>query len=507
MSMAVPLLEMKGIVKSFSGNRVLDGVDLAVFAGEVHALVGENGAGKSTLMKILYGIHTMDAGSIEMVGSPISLSNPHEAREAGVSMVFQEHTLAPHLTVAENVFLGIEPRRKGFVVDNARMRSAAAAVLAAHGFPLAASSRVAGLSNAGRQLVEIARALATAKRVVVMDEPTAALSRNESEELFRIIRELKGKGLAVVYISHKLEELTGLADRITILRDGRRVFSGGVASIESGEIIRHMVGREITALYPSRQAPAEETALDVRGLGDGRRYRGVSFALRRGEILGVAGLVGAGRTALAHGIFGLRPPREGKMLLGGMPVRFDRPGQAVRAGLAYLTEDRQMSGLFPHLSVVQNISVAALERAAAGIFLRPREEASRCGRFIRDLGIRVRSGAEPVCRLSGGNQQKALIARWLYAGSKVLILDEPTQGVDLGARAEIYRIIRDLAAEGAAVLMISSDLPEILGMSHRVLVMRRGEVTAELAAAETDQEEIMRFAALEAGGRQSAWEQ
>ena len=491
-----PLLEMKGVSKSFGGNVVLSDVDLTLWPHEVHALVGENGAGKSTLMKILAGVYARDAGSIRLEGRELQIGSPHDARRAGISMIFQEHTLAPHLTVAGNIFLGMEPQRHSLMIDNREAERRAGEVLRRQGFPLNPSTLVHRLARAEKQMVEIARALTSATRVVVMDEPTAMLSRKESEELFRIIGELRERGLAIVYISHRLEELTGIADRITILRDGRRVHSGEYALVDTDAVIRHMVGREIRDLYPTRKAPGREIVLEVRNLGDGRQYRNVSFVLREGEILGLAGLVGAGRTALARGLFGLETPRRGTVELRGRRVCFRSAGEAIEAGLAYLAEDRKITSVFPHLSLVHNISIAGLGRITGAGALRLEEEAELCRKLISELRIRSRSEWEPIYRLSGGNQQKTLIARWIFARSKILILDEPTQGVDLGARADIYRLMQDIAARGGAILMISSDLPELLGMSHRIAVMRRGEIVATLESAGTDQEEVMRHAAL-----------
>jgi len=491
-----PLLEMNGISKSFGGNLVLDNVDLTLWPGEVHALVGENGAGKSTLMKILNGVYTRDSGTIRVCGRDAHIASPHDAREAGISMIFQEHTLAPHLTAAENIFLGTEPTGPFGLLKNAEMDRRARAVLELHGFHLDPGTRVSRLTTAENQMVEIARALMAATRVVVMDEPTSMLSQKESQELFRIIRDLRAKGMGVVYISHRMEELPLIADRITILRDGRRAYTGEFASVGTAEIIRHMVGREIRELYPPRGQPGKQVALEVRNLSGRKQYRNVSLTLHEGEILGVAGLVGAGRTALARGVFGLEPPESGSILLRGRPVRFRNSREAIEAGLAYLTEDRKITSLFPHLSLAHNISVAALEKVEQGIILRLDEETRRCRKLISKLDIRARSERTPVYRLSGGNQQKGLIARWLFAESMVLILDEPTQGVDLGARAEIYRLTKEIVDRGGAILMISSDLPEILGVSHRVAIMRRGEIVATLDTSKTDQEEIMRYAAL-----------
>lgn len=494
--MPEPLLEMKGISKSFGGNLVLSDVDLTLWPHEVHALVGENGAGKSTLMKILAGVCPRDAGSIRLEGRELQIHNPRDARRAGISMIFQEHTLAPHLTVAGNIFLGAEPQNRPFMIDSREMERKAGEVLKRQGFPLCPSMPVRRLARAEKQIVEIARALNSATRVVVMDEPTAMLSRKESEELFGIIGELRARGLAIVYISHRLEELPRIADRITILRDGRRVHSGEYALVDTDAIIRHMVGREIRDLYPARKAAGDEIVLEVRGLGDGGQYRNVSLVLREGEILGLAGLVGAGRTALARGLFGLEAPREGTVEVRGRRVHFRSPGEAIKAGLAYLAEDRKITSLFPDLSLVHNISLAGLDRISGAGRIRLTDEADQCRRLISTLRIRSRSEWEPIFRLSGGNQQKALVARWIFAQSDILILDEPTQGVDLGARAEIYRLIQDIVGRGGAILMISSDLPELLGMSHRIAVMRRGEIVATVETAATNQEELMRYAAL-----------
>jgi ABC-type sugar transport system ATPase subunit len=493
-SSSAPALEMHGISKAFGGNWVLQDVDLELQGSEVHALVGENGAGKSTLMKILNGVYQRDRGSIQLSGREVEIASPHDARRAGISMIFQEHTLASHLTVAENIFLGVEPAGPGGILNNAETVRRAQEVLDRHGFALDARTRVSSLTTAEKQMVEIARALMSATRVVVMDEPTAMLSLRESEELFRIIRELRGKGLAVVYISHRMEELPQIADRVTILRDGKRVFTGELGSIDSAGVIRHMVGREIAQLYPPLPEPAAEVTLEVRNLSRGREYHDVSFDLRRGEILGLAGLVGAGRTQMARGIFGLEAPQSGTVKLDGRPAAFRSSREAIRAGLAYLSEDRKVTSVFPHLSLAHNISIAALEKIERGVRLNLQEETRIVRELISKLDIRARSQDQSIYRLSGGNQQKALIARWLFAGSRVLILDEPTQGVDLGARAEIYRLMREIVDQGGSILMISSDLPELLGMSHRIAVMRRGHLVATLDRAESTQEEIMKHA-------------
>jgi ribose transport system ATP-binding protein len=488
---------MSGISKAFGGTPVLSSVDFTAWPGEVHALVGENGAGKSTLMKILNGVYPKDSGSIRIAGQEAAIRSPHDAARAGISMIFQEHMLAETLSVAENIYLGAEPLGAFGLLDNRRLKRDADGVLRAHGFTLDPSMEVARLTRAEKQMVEIARAVSSASRVVVMDEPTAMLSRKESEELFRIIGGLTARGLAVVYISHRMEELERIAQRITILRNGACVFSGEYGSLDRAGIIRHMVGRDIHELFPPLDPPSNETVLEVRGLSDGRRYRDISFDLHRGEVLGFGGLVGAGRTDLARGIFGIDPPAAGTIRLNGRPVRFESPGDAIEAGLGLLTEDRKHTGIFPDLSLIHNISIAAIGRIEGGPFLKLGEEVRRCRELIASLRIRGRSERETVYRLSGGNQQKAIFARWLFTGSTVLILDEPTQGVDVGARTEIYGLIKSIAARGGAVLMISSDLPELLNMSHRIAVMRNGSLEAMLDAKQTTQEEIMRYAAIE----------
>jgi ribose transport system ATP-binding protein len=495
--MSEPLLEMKGISKSFGGNLVLSDVDFSLWPGEVHALVGENGAGKSTLMKILSGVLPRDAGSIRLEGREVSISSPHDARRAGISMIFQEHTLAPHLSVAENIFLGVEPAGHFGFLNNRTLARRAAAILERHGFPLDPTFRVSRLTRAEKQLVEIARALTTATRVIVMDEPTTMLSQRECDGLFRVVREMRNRGFALVYISHRMEELAQIADRITILRDGKRVFSGESASVDPSGIIRHMVGREIRELYPPRSESGGDTVLEVRRLGNGRQYRNISFELHKGEILGIAGLIGAGRTALARGIFGLDPPLEGSVLLRGKPVQLSA-SRAIAGGLAFLSEDRKVT-CFPLLPLIHNITIAALHKLKFGPAINLAEELRQCRTLIHSLNIRAHSERELMYRLSGGNQQKAIIARWLFAGSSVLLLDEPTQGVDLGARVEIYRLAKEITRQGDAILWISSDLPELLAMSHRIAVMRRGSFVAVLPANRTSQEEIMRYAAFEEG--------
>jgi len=499
MSPQTPTLEMRGITKSFAGNSVLAEVNLAAAAGEVHALVGENGAGKSTLMKILAGVHQPDAGQILIDGQPVRFARPADALAYGIAMIYQELSLAPHLSVAENIFLGREPLAVAplGVINQRKLNERAAKLLAEFGFKLNPRARVGRLSAADRQLVEITRAIVEAKRVIVMDEPTSSLTAREVEELFRLIRDLKARGLAIIYISHRLEELAEIADRLTILRDGRAVYAGQWGEVSTDEMIRHMAGRELKEIFPPRQAKAGEVRLRVEHLTRPPAFQDVSFEARAGEVIGLAGLAGAGRTELVEAIFGAQVAESGKIWLNGSPLDFAHPSQSVKRGLSLLTEDRKRTGLCLNLSSATNITLANVRALIKGWRLQRRLEIAAANEYIQKLHIRPPSPAKVVARLSGGNQQKVLLARWLYANSQVFLLDEPTRGVDVAARSEIYRAINTLAEAGAAVVMVSSDLPELLGMADRILVMRRGRIVAELNAKQTTQEEILKHAAVE----------
>jgi ribose transport system ATP-binding protein len=492
-------LEMRGITKSFAGNTVLAGVDLTAPAGEVHALVGENGAGKSTLMKILAGVHRPDSGEILIDGEPRVFASPADALRSGVAMIYQELSLAPHLTVAENIFLGREPLKLapiGFI-HTRELNARAAAMLQDFGFEINPRARVARLSAADRQLVEITRAVVEAKRVIVMDEPTSSLTNQEVDELFRLIRDLKSRGLAVIYISHRLEELPEIAGRLTILRDGRAVYTGPWGEISTGEMIRHMAGRELREIFPPRNARIGEVKLRVTNLTRAAKFENVSFEARAGEVVGVAGLAGAGRTEMVEAIFGAQPLESGEIEFGSEKIVAGRPSRSVARGLSLLTEDRKRTGLCLNLPLATNITLANVRALVRGGRLQRKAEFKATNDFIRKLSIRPPAPTKPVGRLSGGNQQKSLLARWLFANSQVFLLDEPTRGVDVAARSEIYREINELAEAGAAIVMVSSDLPELLGMSDRILVMRRGRIVAELDAKKTSQEEILKHAAVE----------
>jgi ribose transport system ATP-binding protein len=494
-------LEMRGITKLFAGNTVLTDVDLAANPGEVLALVGENGAGKSTLMKILAGVHQPDRGEILIDGQRVQFARPADALAAGIAMIYQELSLAPHLTVAENIFLGREPLKIGPIglINGRELNDQAKHLLVEYGFRINPRSRVGRLSAADRQLVEITRAIVEARRVIVMDEPTSSLTSQEVEELFRLIRDLKGRGLAVIYISHRLEELNEIADRLMILRDGRAVYTGSWGEIATGEVIRHMAGRELKEIFPPRNARLGEVRLRVKNLSRPPKFEGVSFEARAGEVVGIAGLAGAGRTEVVEAVFGANPPSAGEIDLDGQKIDYAQPSRSVINGLSLLTEDRKRTGLCLNLPVATNITLANVRALIRSGRLQQKLETKAANEYIQKLRIRPPSPAKIIGRLSGGNQQKSVLARWLFANSQVFLLDEPTRGVDVAARSEIYHEINELAEAGAAIVMVSSDLPELLGMADRILVMRRGQMVAELDAKQTTQEEILKYAAVEEG--------
>ena len=491
-------LEMRGISKSFAGNRVLSDVSLAAAAGEIHALVGENGAGKSTLMKILAGVYRPDAGEILIDHQRVEFSRPAAALRQGISMIYQELSLAGRLSVAENIFLGREPLSIASfkMIDRRKINEQARRVLNSYGFDIDPRTRVDRLSAADKQLVEITRATLEATRVLVMDEPTSSLTTREVEELFRLIRGLKLKGIAIMYISHRLEELESIADQLTILRDGQAVYLGPWGELPTAQMIRHMAGRELKEIFPSRRREPAAIRLEVKGLSRAGKFSNVTFDARAGEVVGIAGLAGAGRTELVETIFGVRKADSGEVLVDGSLLEGVRPDVAVAQGLGFLTEDRKEAGLCLNLSVAQNLSLANVRALVKAWRLDARRETSAARRLIERLHIRPADPSKVVARMSGGNQQKVLLGRWLFANSKVFLLDEPTRGVDVAARSEIYSAVNELVEAGAAVVMVSSDLPELLGMADRILVMRRGGLVAELDARKTTQEEILTHAAI-----------
>ncbi len=489
--MTPPFVTMTGISKSFVGVKVLKGVDFDVRPGEVHALLGENGAGKSTLIKILSGLYQPDGGVVAIDGKEVRFASTRDATAAGIATVYQELLLFSELSVAENVFLGHYPRKAGGVIDWAAVRERTRALLdSLDTYDLDVDTKVLSLSVAQRQRVEIAKALSRNARVLIMDEPTASLVDKDVQQLMNVVRQLRERGVGIVYVSHRMSEIFALADRVTVLRDGAFVATRAIAEVKEADLVSLMVGRSIASLFPKVEAPVGETILEVRNLHHGRQVRDISFTLRRGEILGVAGLVGSGRTELALVLFGMTPAASGEILLDGKPVRIRSPLQARNLGIAYVPEDRGLQGLVKPMAVRKNVTMARLERVSRGIFLRARAETARAAAAVKRLAIRCRDVNQPVGELSGGNQQKVVIAKWLETEPRVLILDEPTRGVDVGAKSEIHAIMGELVKQGVAILMISSELPEVLGMSDRVLVMSGGRVTQVLERSQATPERV-----------------
>jgi rhamnose transport system ATP-binding protein len=490
-----PLVELRGISKSYGGVQALAGVSFAIRPAAVHALVGENGAGKSTLVKILTGVVQSDEGELLIDGNPRRIGDPQTAHRLGIVAMYQEPTVFPDLTVAENVFAGRHPRSGLRTVDWGEMRSEASRILGELGVDFGPDTPVRGLGVADRQLLEIAKALSSSARLLIMDEPTAALSPHEVENLFATIRRLRERGVAVVFISHRLEEVGAIADTVTVLRDGRHIATRPAAELPHGEIVRLMVGRSLDALFPKEEVEIGDVVLRAERLTRRGVFSNVSFELRRGEIVGLAGFVGSGRTEVARSIFGIDPLDRGELWIEGRPFRPRSPRAALRRGLAYLPEDRLQQGLVQPMSVGQNISMAVLRELSPAGLLRPRRERALARRFIEQLRIKATSPAQVVRSLSGGNQQKVVLAKWLAAEPRILLLDEPTHGVDVGTKADVHRTISHLAAQGLTILLISSELLEILGMSDRVLVMREGRLVAELSRAEATEERVIQAAA------------
>lgn len=487
-------LEAEGISKFFPGVKALDNVSLRVRPGTVHALMGENGAGKSTLMKCLIGMYRPDKGTIKIKGEPVQFQDTMDALRSGISMIHQELNLVPYMTVAENIWLGREPMKFGFV-DHARLNQKTQELLNRLNIRLKAERMVGELSIASQQMVEIAKAVSWDSDIVIMDEPTSALTETEVAHLFTIIRDLREQGKAIIYISHKMDEIFNITDEVSIFRDGSWIASDQTAKYTRQSLITQMVGRELTQLFPKFNSAIGEEVLTVRNLTCKDRFTDVSFSVRRGEILGVAGLVGAGRSEVMESLFGMESFGSGEILIDGVPVTIDSPSTAIEKGMAFLTEDRKKSGLFLVLSVMENMSIVNMpEYSGKSGFVSHVKMAQDCMDQIRRLNIKTPTMDQIINNLSGGNQQKVLIARWLLAQPKILILDEPTRGIDVGAKAEIYRLISELANRGVAIIMVSSELPEILGMSDRVMVMHGGRITGILDKEEADQETILSLA-------------
>ncbi len=496
-STITPVLEMRGIAKRFHGVSALENVALTIYPGEVHALMGENGAGKSTLMKILAGAYIADEGEIRINGKPAKITDPASARQAGINLIYQELNVAPNLTVTENMYMGSE-LKKGQFLDRQAMQAEAQKVLDSLGATFGANTIVGSLAIAEQQQVEIARALKDNSRILVMDEPTAALSDRETERLFEVIRKLRADGIAIIYISHRMEEIYALADRISVLRDGQYIGSLTKAEISAQRLVQMMVGRSMQDFYEhQRRTNPGAVVLEVKNISDGRKVQPASFQLHAGEILGLAGLVGAGRTEISRLIFGADPKASGEVWLNGKKLKINSPGDAIAAGIGYVPEDRKDQGLFLEMSSRKNIGLNRLKQDAKAGLVNWGSVNNIAQQAVENFNIRLANLEIRAVDLSGGNQQKLLLARWLAIKPKVLMLDEPTRGVDIGAKSEIYRIISDLAAQGVAILMVSSELAEIIGMSDRVLVMREGELVGELddsAGQEITQENIMQYA-------------
>lgn len=487
---ALPV-ELRGVSKSFAGVRVLSDVSFDMRPGEVHALMGENGAGKSTLIKIMAGLHQPDEGMVLINGSPVRFSSPRDAHLAGIATVHQELLLFPELTVAENIFLGQTPKTPLGTIDWSRMRHRARLLLdSLDSGDLDIDQKVASLSVGNRQRIEIARALAQDARVLIMDEPTAALAEHDVQRLMSIVRTLCQRGVAIVYVSHRMPEIFALADRVTVLRDGQHVGTRPVCDVDEATLVSMMVGRSIDRLYPVRQGVNGNTILELRNVSYRSVIRGISFKLRRGEILGLAGLVGSGRTETALTIFGITPFTTGQILINGRARQIESPEEARDLGIAYIPEDRGHQGLIRAQSIAENIALPSLKRLTRGMMVSMKLVLEEARQAISRFGIRARGPEQPVRQLSGGNQQKVVLGKWLATNPAILIMDEPTRGIDVGAKAEIHQLMRKLADDGMAILMISSELPEILGMSDRVLVMNSGRIVDEFEKADATAETV-----------------
>ncbi len=499
-----PLLQLTAVTKSFGAVRALRGISFDLQAGEVHALLGENGAGKSTLIKVVTGAHQPDSGHLEIAGQRLTALNPTSAREAGIACIYQQPALFPDLTVAENIALRLGKTTPLCRVRWSEHRKRADELLRRIGADIDPGAEVRALSMPEQQLVEIACALGASARIVIMDEPTASLTQSEQQLLFGVVRNLRAAGVGVIYISHRLEEIFALADRVTVLRDGESVGTRPIGELNEAELIRLMIGREMAHIYPDRGGTPGEIVLAVKGLNCAAGgVRDVTLDLRAGEVLGLAGLVGAGRTELARVLFGITPADSGEIRLNGKPLRIGSPAEAVAQGIAYVPEDRRRHGVILEMPIADNMTMAVHARIFPGTWLRSGVERRLALDYIRDLGIKAYGPEAPGGSLSGGNQQKVALARWLATRPRVLILDEPTQGVDVGAKSEIHKLIRQLAQQGLAVLMISSDLPEVLGMSDRIAVMRGGTITAMLPGG-ANAHEVMAAALGQEEGNQGA---
>jgi ribose transport system ATP-binding protein len=491
-------LKMRNIVKTFGPVTALRDVTFTAGPGTVHALCGENGAGKSTLMKVLAGVYPPDSGEIILDGQRRSFTHPRQALEAGISMLYQELDLAEHLTVYENIFLGRELRsRIPFMIDRRAMINQTLQNCKKYGFDLDPQATIRSLTPGQCQIAELLKALMKNARIIVMDEPTSSLSEGEAEQLFKVVQQLRKLRLTIIYISHRMEEVKKLADQISVLRDGAVVATGSASQMDIPTVVRHMVGRELKDYYPARTSNPGQKLFEADHLSSEEGIRDISFSVRRGEIVGMAGLVGAGRSETARAIFGIRPLTGGQIRLAGKPLKIRRPSKAIKKGIAYLTEDRKRSGLCTILPCSWNMTLPNYPRIGMRLLLNLRKERKLCRSYGEKVAVKWSAPEAPVNSLSGGNQQKLLVGRWLMARSEFLIFDEPTRGIDVGAKKEVYHLLTELAAEGKGILMISSELPELFGICDRILVMRRGRLVGDLNTRETTPEKVMHLAAVE----------
>jgi ribose transport system ATP-binding protein len=490
------LLEVKGIDKSFGATKALNGMSFQLLKGEVHAIVGENGAGKSTLMNIIAGIFAPDSGEIYIEGKRVEIKNPHEAEKHGIGFVHQEIALCPDVSVAENIFMSEINKNKRFTVNYKKLYDRASKILK----PLAninPRKLVADLSISNQQVVEIAKALSMNCKIIIFDEPTAALSEKEAESLFKIIRELKSNGIGIIYISHRMAEVFSLCDRVTVMRDGRLIDTKNINETDSKEIVNLMVGREIGDIYPPKRDSStcsKETIFEIREFSDGKRFQNISFDLKEGEILGLAGLVGAGRSEVAQSVCALNSKISGEVYYQGSRIDIKSPGESIKHGIVYLTEDRKSAGLFLDLSIKWNISAMKLLNVSKKGLIQNHLETNQCDTFIRELGIKCSGMNQNLSSLSGGNQQKVLLAKLLTVKPRIVFMDEPTRGIDVGAKNEIHRLIRKLANQGTGIVLISSELPEIVGMCDRVVVMHEGRLSGVVVDEEINEKKIIQLA-------------
>ena len=486
------VLEMRDIVKRFAQNTVLDHVNLSIRAGEVHALMGENGAGKSTLMKILMGIYAKDEGELLVYGKPLSIANPKQALESGIAMIHQELNPVLDMSIAENIFIGREKKMGPFrIVDIGKMELEARELIKDVGLDVSAKRMMRGLSVAQMQLVEIVKATSQSARVIIMDEPTSALTEKEVRVLFKVIEKLKADGVAIIFISHKLDEVFKISDRITVLRDGKFIGELETKTATNNQLISMMVGREIKEIFPKIEVPIGDVAFEARDICYCDKVCGVSFSVRKGEILGIAGLVGSGRSETASAVFGVIPRKSGEVFVHGKKVNIKSPADAVRKKIAYVTEDRKVTGLNLIGSIMDNITIVSIRKLTKRMLLCKENERDAADDYIEKMKVKTDSREKQVLFLSGGNQQKVAISKWLLGNPDIIILDEPTRGIDVGAKRDIYLLMGELVKQGKAIVMISSEMPELMGMSDRIVVLADGKVTGEVERKDFDQERIM----------------